>query len=114
MYDTTKVRIRKSIENEHSRQLAVGGGILYGLIGFNAKASAQYILVFDSATTPAEGAAPDFMVLAQATSVFALGFGELGYPFVNGCYVCNSSTQPTKTLGSADCWFNGQLIGRNI
>ena len=108
-----RVQVVKSAANEAGRQLAKGAGDFYGLIGFNAKASAQYILCFDSATTPADGAVPDFMVIAQATSTFALGFGELGYPFTNGLYICNSSTQQTKTIGSADCWFNAQLTKRN-
>jgi hypothetical protein len=108
-----RVKVAKSAENEADRQLAVGAGDFYGLLGFNALASAQYILVFDSATTPIDGSIPDFMVIVQATSSFAFGFGELGYPFTNGLYICNSSTQETKTIGAADCWFNAQLTKRN-
>lgn len=108
-----RVKVVKSVANEASNQLAKGAVDFYGLIGFNAKVSAQYIQVFDSDTTPADGAVPDFMVLVQATSSFAFGFGELGYPFTNGVYICNSSTQQTKTIGSADCWFNAQLTKRN-
>lgn len=109
---TTKVKIRKSTANEAGRQLAVGEGSLYGVIGYNANVAAQFILFFDSATTPANGAVPDFMVLAQAASPFVLGFGELGYPFTDGMYVCNSSTQATKTIGTTDCWFNAQLTNK--
>lgn len=103
----------KSVANEAGRQIAVGAGTFYGLIGYNAKVSSQFILCFDSATVPAEGAVPDFMVLASASSPFILGLGELGYPFTQGLYLCNSSTQQTKTLSLADCWFNAQLTRRN-
>ncbi len=112
MITSKRVKIDKSVANENLRQAAVGAGTLYGIIGYSAKASGQFILFFDSATTPAEGAVPDFMVPVNATSPFVLGFGELGYPFTNGCFVCCSSTQQTKTLGSADCWFNVQLTMR--
>lgn len=113
MNEAIKVKINKSVANEASRQAAVGAGTLYGVIGYSAKVSGQFILVFDSATTPDEGAVPDFMVPVNASSPFVLGFGEKGYPFTNGCYMCNSSTQQTKTIGSADCWFNVQLTLRN-
>ena len=99
-------KIVKSTANEASRQVAVGPGTLMSVIGYTAKISSQFIQFFDSATTPAEGAVPDFMVLVQASSTFTLDLGQLGYPFVNGLYICNSSTQATKTIGSADCFFN--------
>lgn len=101
----------KSLANESGRQIAVGPGFMDGIIGYSAKITTQFILVFDSATTPPDGAVPDFPIVAYAGSNFAIGAGFYGYEFKNGLYICNSSTQEVKTIGSADCWFNVQLRG---
>lgn len=84
-------------------------GILYGLSGFNSKTSSQFIQIHDSATLPAENAVPKVLVQVAASSAFSLDFGTRGRSFASGIVVCNSSTGPTKTIGSADCWFDGQV-----
>ncbi len=89
--------------------LKSSGGVLYGLSGFNSKASTQFIQVHDSATLPADGAAPKVLVQVAASSSFSLDFGTRGRSFASGIVVCNSSTGPTKTIGAADCWFDGQV-----
>ena len=83
-------------------------GTLYGLQGYNSKASAQFVLVFDAASLPAEGTAPKIIIPVNATSDFSLDFGEHGREFEVGIVVCNSSTGPTKTIGSADIWVDAQ------
>jgi len=74
----------------------------------NTKASAQFILVFDSTTLPADGATPLYTITVAAN---ANVFRDFANPihFNNGIVICNSSTAPTKTIGSADCVFDASL-----
>lgn len=83
-------------------------GTLYGLTGYNAKTSAQFIQVHDAAALPSDAAVPVISFTVPASSNFALDFGLRGRKFTTGIVVCNSSTQPTKTIGSADIWVDAQ------
>jgi hypothetical protein len=83
-------------------------GILYGLSGINNKGSAQYIQVHDATALPADAAVPKIVFTVPATSNFSIDFGYYGRAFLVGIVVCNSSTLATKTIGSADCWFDVQ------
>lgn len=85
-----------------------GAGVLFGIIGYNSKASAQFVLVHDAATLPADGAAPKIVLTVPATSNFSIDFGPFGRKFSTGIVLSNSSTGPTKTVGAADCWFDAQ------
>lgn len=86
-----------------------GPGILYGFTVYSSKAGAQFIQVFDAASLPAEGAIPATVFTVATTS--NLGVNWLpGRTFLTGCVICNSSTGPTKTIGSADCWFDVQFL----
>jgi hypothetical protein len=87
-----------------------GAGTLYGIGGFSNKGSSQFVQVFDSATLPADGAAPDFIFNVGATSNIGVFWGDVGRSFSRGIVVCNSSTAATKTIGSADCFFDCQYI----
>lgn len=87
-----------------------GAGKLFGLSGYNSKASAQFIQLFDSATLPAEGAIPKIVFTVSATSNFSADFGVYGRSFINGICLVNSSTGPTKTIGSADIWADAQYL----
>lgn len=78
---------------------------VFGLTVYNSKASAQFIQFHDSATLPADTAVPVFNVNVPASSSLVIDFGFHGMDFVSGVVVCNSSTAPTKTIGSADCQF---------
>ena len=89
----------------NSKQVAVQPSVLYGLAGYNSNAAAQFIQIHDSATAPLDGVAPAFNITVPAASNFSIDLGLRGMSFVNGIYVCNSSTAQTKTIGAADCQF---------
>ncbi len=92
----------------NSLLVKAGPGKLFGFSGFNSKGSAQWIQIHDSAALPAEGAVPKLTIYAAATANFSFDAGVYGREFSNGMYMVNSSTGPTKTIGSADVWFDGQ------
>lgn len=80
-------------------------GILYGFYGYNSKASAQYLLMFDRDNVPAANTIPDFApFVVAATSNFSLDFGIYGIKFNTGLVIVNSSTPTLLTVGSADIW----------
>jgi len=83
----------------------------FSVSGMNTSASDQYIMVFDSATVPANGTVtPVAVLLASAGYQFSFNWNG-GRSFSNGIAVCNSTTlvsggNVTKTIGSADCLFD--------
>ena len=81
-------------------------GNLYGLFGYNSKSSAQWVQCGNSATLPADTATPLITFTVPATSNFSLSIGQFPANFSAGITCWNSSTGPTKTIGSADTWFN--------
>lgn len=78
---------------------------LTGIFGYNSKSSDQFIQLHDSVLSPADGAVPILTLIARANDNFFFGPGDLAVQFSNKIWVCNSSTGPTKTIGSADCFF---------
>ena len=86
-----------------------GTGVLYGFTVSNTNASAQFVQLFDSPTVPADGAIPILSVSVSAGQAVTFGWFP-GRTFRSGCVLCNSSTQSTKTIGSADCLFDAQYI----
>lgn len=95
---------------EASRIIKTAPGVLFEIAGYNSKVSAQFIQLFDSTTLPAEGAIPKYVMTAAASSNFAKDFGIYGMTFINGIVACNSSTAPTKTIGSADVFFTARYV----
>lgn len=80
-------------------------GTLYSLAGYNDKATDQFIQLHDSTTVPADTAVPKLTLVAYAQMPFSFDF-PAGRLFTTGIVVCNSSTDVTKTIGSADCLFD--------
>jgi len=99
------ITIPHSEAYEASRILKAGPGTLLSLTGYNSKGSAQFIQLHDSATVPADTAVPVLVITAATIANFSLTLPPGGIPFANGIVVCNSSTAPTKTIGSADTFF---------
>lgn len=91
---------------ESYRVVKSSQGRLWSVSGYNSKTTAQFIQVFDSRTLPPDGAVPLVVISAPALANFYWDSTMAPKPFFLGISVCNSSTGPTKTIGSADCWFN--------
>ena len=97
-----------SVAYEASSIAKTSAGTIFSVTGYNSKTSAQFIQLHDSATLPADTAVPKVILSVPASSNFYYDFGEIGRFCEKGIVVCNSSTGPTKTIGSADVWFNIQ------
>lgn len=96
---------------EASKVLKASAGQIRQLTVFNSKASAQFILLMNSATLPADGPVTLLFppIPIAAASLLVLDFLA---PLVAsiGIVACNSSTGTfSKTIGSADCAFYGQV-----
>lgn len=91
-----------------------GQGRLLGVTVTNTKASAQFFQLFDTSSLPADNAVPLIAVDIAANTAKGLFFGEGGRWMRQGITLCNSSTQGTKTIGSADCLFDVQYVPQVI
>lgn len=106
----TRVRANKTTTaNANSLVVKAVTGKLYGLTGRNGKSSSQFIQVHDAAALPSDGAVPEITFEVPATTPFSLDY-NVGREFQVGIVICNSSTAATKTIGSADCWWDVQYI----
>jgi hypothetical protein len=87
-----------------------GGSTLLGLVVYNSDASTTYVQVFDASSLPAEGDVP-YMVWALPTlSTLSLSWMPQGRRFDRGCWIVNSSTDTTKTLGGAYLLIDAQYV----
>lgn len=100
--------------NSHSNayeasRVVSGPGLLYGLFVYNSNAATQFIQIHDSATLPPDGAVPALFFPLATVSAYPLSWLP-GRSFQRGIAICNSSTGPTKTIGSGDCFFDVQYV----
>lgn len=89
-----------------SSYLATGYLRVYGFTVYSSLASAQWILMFDASTLPADTAVPLMAFPIGASSNLGLYYGAPGRLFRRGLVLCCSSTDTTKTIGSASCFFD--------
>lgn len=94
---------------EASAVVKTGDGILYGYTVTNTNAAAQYVLLFDARTVPANGAVPIFGQKVAAGDAVS-GVWLPGRTFFAGIVLANSSTQGSLTAGAADCIFDAQYL----
>lgn len=86
-----------------SRVISTKPEKLLGVMVYNSKSSQQFIQVFEESSLPANGTVPTLPAIPiAATSVLLFQFGDVGVD-LDKITICNSSTAPTKTIGSADC-----------
>jgi hypothetical protein len=95
---------------EASSVTKASAGTLYGITGYNSKSSAQFIMFFNSTSVPADSTAAVVVFTVPATSNFSIDFGTYGRYFSTGICWSNSSTAPTKTIGSADVFMDVQYL----
>lgn len=95
---------------EASRIAKASAGNLLGFSFVNGNAATRYVQVFNSATLPADAAVPVMSFPVATGATFAFDSGKFPNQFSAGITLCNSSTQLTKTIGSADSLFYIQYV----
>lgn len=88
---------------EASRVVKTSSGDFFRVEGYST--AAGFIQVHNANSLPADGVAPVISFAVAANQNFEQDYGALPYNLSTGIVVCFSSTQPTKTLGSASVWF---------
>lgn len=83
--------------------------VVYGVTVYSSKASAQWIQFFDANVLPADASVPLFVWNLAANIGVGFGWQPNGRQFQTGLVICNSSTETTKTIASADCFFDVQF-----
>jgi len=85
-------------------------GSFYGLFGYNSSTSDQYLQLHNAASLPANSAVPLAVIKIPAESTFSIDCRATGITFSTGIVWCNSSTAPTKTIGSADVFLTALYL----
>lgn len=104
-----EIKNKGSSALEASRVISSGAVIVMGGTIDNNSASEQFIQFHNVTSVPADGEIPKFYLRVPAQTTIGFDWSPHGREFGIGCVVCNSSTLGTKTIGSADCWFDIQV-----
>lgn len=99
-----------STAQENDRVVKATPGTLYALRVYNNNAGAQWIQLHNVTSVPADAVVPVLTFAVPAQSNLVIDFGTNGRIFSTGIYVCNSTTDVTKTLGADDCLFDLQYL----
>lgn len=96
---------------EASHVIKSSAGVLFLITGYSSRTSGQFIQLHNATSLPSDTTGVTGpLIWVPANSNFSLDFGRFGRYFSTGIVICNSSTGPTKTLGSSDCWFDAQYL----
>ena len=99
-----------STAQENDRVIKATAGTLYGLSVYNNNVAAQWIQLHDATAAPADTTVPGLVFEIAPQSARSVDFGIFGRRFAVGIYVCNSTTDVTKTLGVDDCLYDAQFL----
>lgn len=88
--------------------IKASAGTLYKLSVTNTNAAAQFILLHNTTSVPADGQVPAIVLKVPALEYREFLWPDFGRRFATGITVVNSSTAATKTIGAADCFFNAE------
>lgn len=99
------VSLDTSSAAEASSVTKASAGRLYGFVFSNGNGGVRYLHFFNATSVPADTAVPFLIFKVAANETLAWNF-PLGIPFSTGICWANSSTQNTKTIGSADSLAN--------
>ena len=105
--------VEESAALETSSVIHAGPGILYGLVGYSNRSSAQFIQIFNSTTVPDDATVPQMILRVGPQSNFEFDLTPYARYFSTGMAWSNSSTAATKTIGAADCWVTAFFTTRN-
>lgn len=92
--------------NLRSSYIVTGPIRVYGINVYSSSVAAQFILMWDRSILPADTSVPMFTFNIGASSALGVYYGEMGRVFHQGLVLCNSTTDTTKTIGSANCFFD--------
>lgn len=102
---STKIKATEAVD---SAVISDKPAFLYSLQVINNVATLRYVMIFDSATVPADGAHPVWRGVLPISGELNLSWDGsdhanfAGAPFENGISVAVSSTKDTLTVTSAD------------
>jgi hypothetical protein len=91
---------------ETSKLVKAKSGVVYGFTVYNNNAAIRFIQLHDATSAPAEAAVPAATFTVATQGHLTVDYGPHGRYFKNGIYICNSTTDTTKTLGAADSLFD--------